>query len=85
MTSRPHDALFRSAFEQPAHAAGTLRHVLSADLAAAVDWRTLRLEPGSFVDPELADHHTDLLFSARLGGAAALIYVLLEHQSTADR
>lgn len=36
-------------------------------------------------NPALADHHIDLLFSARLRtDAAELVHVLLEHQSTAD-
>src|SRR5262249_10196065 len=48
-------------------------------------WDTMHGEPGSFIDPDLADHHSDLLFSARLRtDAAELIHVLLEHQSTAD-
>lgn len=84
MTVRPHDALFRSAFEDPRHAAGEIRCVMPVALAAAVDWATLRHEPGSFVDGELADRHTDLLFSAQVGGGRALIYLLLEHQSTND-
>lgn len=84
MTPRPHDALFRSAFEHPAHAAAELRHVLPRELADAIEWSELRLEPGSFVDPKLADRHTDLLFSTSIDGHRALVYVLLEHQSTPD-
>lgn len=42
--------------------------------------------PGSFVDPELAERHTDLLFSIRSrGGEETLVYMLLEHQSRSDR
>ena len=84
VTSRPHDALFRSAFEHPDDAAGEVRHVLPPGVVEAIDWSTLRLEPGSFIDPELADRHSDLLFSAWIADAPALIYLLLEHQSTPD-
>ncbi len=52
-------------------------------MVAAIDWRTLALEPGSFVDEELAGQHTDLLFSAQ-AGERVLVYVLFEHQSTLD-
>lgn len=79
-----HDALFKAAFEHPPHAAGLLRHLLSASLVHAIDWDTLTLEPGSFVDRTLAKSHSDLLFSARLGDREVLLYLLLEHQSSND-
>src|ERR1044071_1007284 len=85
MTARPHDALFKSAFETPADAAALLRELLPAALRDLVAWDTLHGEPGSFVDPTLADLHSDLVFSARLRTEAGeLVHVLLEHQSTAD-
>jgi hypothetical protein len=55
-------------------------------MAEALDWSTLALQPGSFVDRDLASLHTDLLYtSAWRGGAEALVYVLFEHQSSSDR
>jgi len=39
----------------------------------------------SFVDEELTDHHTDLLFSVEVCGRQTWVYILLEHQSTNDR
>ncbi|MBL4683120.1 MAG: Rpn family recombination-promoting nuclease/putative transposase, partial [Nannocystaceae bacterium] len=84
MTKRPHDALFKSAFEHPPHAAELLRGCLPAPLAEVIAWDTIALEPGSFVDDELADSHTDLLFSVDVHETRVLIYVLLEHQSESD-
>jgi hypothetical protein len=85
MTPRPHDALFKAAFEAPADAAALLRELLPAALRDLIAWDTLHAESGSFVHPALADHHSDLLFSAPLRtDAPELIHVLLEHQSTAD-
>lgn len=84
MTDQPHDAIFKRAFEAPADAAGLLRGALPPAVAAAIDWATIRGEPGSFVGKELEGLHTDLLFSAQLGGRQALLYILLEHQSTSD-
>ena len=66
MTGRPHDALFKAAFEQPAHAAALLRELVPAALGALIAWDTLRGETGSFVDTALAYRHSDLVFSARL-------------------
>ena len=80
----PHDALFRHVFSRTENAAGELRAVLPAALSARIDWASLRLVDGRFVDPELADRLTDLLFAANIAGREAFVYLLLEHQSTID-
>jgi hypothetical protein len=85
MTSRPHDAMFKSAFELPADAAVLLRSLLPAAITDAVSWDTLRCDHGSFIDSKGADHHGDLLFRAHLrAGWPECIFFLLEHQSTVD-
>jgi len=81
---QPHDALFKLAFETPADAAGILRGALPPAVAEAIDWSTNRGEPWSFVGKEFEGRHTDLLFSATLGGEPTFLYLLLEHQSTSD-
>ncbi|QSQ19967.1 Rpn family recombination-promoting nuclease/putative transposase [Pyxidicoccus parkwayensis] len=84
--SGPHDLFVRYTFGHPERAAAELRAVLPAPIVSAVDWTSLRREPGSVVDPELRETESDLLFTARLRtGESLLLYVLLEHQSTVDR
>lgn len=51
VTTKPHDAIFKAAFEHPKHAAGLFRDLLPARLVNEIDWSTLALEPGSFVIP----------------------------------
>jgi len=58
--------------------------MLPKALCDAISWSTLTREAGSFIDEALADTHTDLLFSVELGDRKALLYLLLEHQSTLD-
>jgi predicted transposase/invertase (TIGR01784 family) len=84
MPTSPHDRLVKKTFEQPENAAGELQAVLPAPLVAAIDWSTLRLEPGSFVDDDAREHHTDLLFSAVIRETRAYVFVLFEHQSSPD-
>lgn len=79
-----HNQLFQHTYAQPEHAIGLLREVLPAPLAAAIDWRSLQLVPGSSVDDSLRSRHADVLFSARAAGVPLLLYVLLEHKSVAD-
>ena len=83
-TSSPHDAFFKRTFSDPKQAASLLKSQLPRSLCDRIDWTTLELVPGSFVDETLADRHTDLLFAARVGSKPVLLYVLLEHQSSVD-
>lgn len=83
-TESPHDALFLYTFSSVEHAAGALRAMLPPALAAEVDFSTLSLSPGHFVDSQLDGRRTDLLFSARIAGRKAFVYLLFEHQSSAD-
>lgn len=80
-----HDALFKAAFGQPDLARSELELVLPDEVRAHLDLATLQVSPGSFVDEELRHAHTDLLYRVGLrSGGEALVYVLLEHQSTFD-
>jgi predicted transposase/invertase (TIGR01784 family) len=80
----PHDALFRRTFGNAEHAVGLLRSMLPQALADAADWSTLQLRDGSFVDPSLAERHSDLLYAVKLAGRDAFVYAVLEHQSSSD-
>ena len=44
-------------------------------LAPEIDWSTLKLESGSFVDEKFADEHSDLLFSADARGSGERVLV----------
>lgn len=83
--STPHDRLFKSTFSQPEHAIELLRSLLPADIAQHLDFATLRVESGSFIDEKLRTRFSDLLFSIRIAGRRAYLYVLCEHQSRTER
>jgi hypothetical protein len=85
MTPRPHDALFKAAFEAPRHAAALMRALLPAEVSEAIAWDTMARDSASSVDVALVDRHGDLQFKVRLrSGEPALLFLLLEHQSTED-
>jgi hypothetical protein len=60
--------------------------LLGPKLARRLDWSTLRALPDRFVEPQLSEQRSDLLFAAEAlgGGEPLLVYVLFEHQSTVD-
>jgi hypothetical protein len=68
----PHDTLSRRVFSRKENAAGELRAVLPDALSGRIDWASLELVDGRFVDPELADRLSDLLFAADIDGHDAL-------------
>jgi len=82
MIPNPHDALVKGVFGKPEHIQGMLRAIVPAAVAEELDWSTLTLCPGSFVDLALKEQHTDLLYSATWrDGSEFLVYFLFEHLS----
>ncbi len=59
--------------------------MLPVEVQAHLDLATLVVSPGSFVDDDLRHAHTDLLYRVRPRAEGdALVYLLMEHQSTFD-
>ncbi|MDQ8040102.1 MAG: Rpn family recombination-promoting nuclease/putative transposase [Rickettsiella sp.] len=46
------------------------------------DFSTHKIEPGSFIDDNLSQHHSDILYSLNIEGHKGYIYIDVEHQST---
>lgn len=83
-TPTPHDRLFHHVFSNPIHARGELETLLPVTISHRIDWTTLEALPTRVIDRRLAEFRSDVLFRANLGGHDVLLYLLLEHQSTAD-
>jgi predicted transposase/invertase (TIGR01784 family) len=81
-----HDAFFKHVFSDPKLASMFLREHLPPELAELLGSEPPQTIPGSFVDEDLKQHHSDLIFSVPLkNGTPAFAYVLVEHKSTPDR
>ncbi len=81
----PHDAISFKILSKPEHAAAELKCIFPSALVAAIDWNTLQPRPLRFVDAKLSSKYADVLFSVEMAGKEALIYILFEHKSVADR
>lgn len=80
-----HDALVRRVLGDLATAGAWLQARLPEDMVQRLDFATLQLQPGMFVDEELRRSETDVLFRVRhKSGRSVFVYVLVEHQSTVD-
>jgi predicted transposase YdaD len=89
----PHNNFFHYALSHMPSARSFIETQLSPRAVAELDMETLRLEQTSFIDADLREKYSDLLFSVQLakptsppGGNAdeALVYVLFEHKSQSD-
>jgi len=84
-TPVPHDAAFKAFLTHPETARDFIELHLPAELRAACDLSTLKLESGSFVEESLRAYYSDVLYSLKTASGDGYIHVLIEHQSTPDR
>ncbi len=83
--SNPHDKFFKATFGRLDVAADFLAHYLPPEVAAVLDLSDLELAKDSFVDAELQEYFSDLLYRARMKrGGAAYVYLLFEHKSAPE-
>ncbi len=64
-TPTPHDATFRQFLTQPDIARDFMEIHLPAELRAVCDLSTLKLESGSFVEDDLRQYFSDVLYSLK--------------------
>jgi hypothetical protein len=83
---KPHDSLFRFSWSDLPTARAHFQGALSARLSEQLDWSTLALQPGSFMDERFQDFHSDVLYQVQtLDKKPVFLYLLFEHQSSMDR
>jgi predicted transposase YdaD len=81
-----HDSFFKQTLSDPQLAGTFLREHLPPDVAGLLGNEPPEQVAGSFVDEELRQHHSDLLWRVHLKtGGQAFAYVLLEHKSSPDQ
>jgi predicted transposase YdaD len=86
---KPHDALFRFAFEDERSAAILLRGLLERDprtrlLAGVIDWSRLKRIDRPFSDAADQPFAVDLWYAAPIGDDVVALHVIVEHKSVPD-
>jgi predicted transposase/invertase (TIGR01784 family) len=83
----PHDLMVRAVLSDLAEATSFLQRHLPQEVSQALNWSTLTLREGSFVDEDLRRSEADVLYEVEhvSGEDSVWLYILLEHQSTPDR
>ena len=78
------DTLYSDAFLRPRFATGELCALLPAEMVAALRFMSMKPEPISVVDPELAQFETDLLYRVELAGKETFVFLLVQHPSSPE-
>ncbi|MBA8867203.1 putative transposase/invertase (TIGR01784 family) [Pantoea agglomerans] len=84
-TPTPHDATFRQFLTHPDVARDFMELHFPAELRAICDLSTLKLESGSFVEDDLRQYFSDVLYSLKTTAGEGYVHVLIEHQSSPDK
>lgn len=83
--NQPHDKYFRATFGNVSFASDFLKNYLPKDLTNIIDMKTLEPQKDSYLDKQLKEQFTDLLFRVNIDNRKGYIYFLFEHKSYKDR
>ncbi|WP_010598074.1 Rpn family recombination-promoting nuclease/putative transposase [Rickettsiella massiliensis] len=81
----PHDAIFKKFFSDIEVARTFVKSYLDPDLQQKCNLTSLKIEPGSFVEEELSQQHSDILYSLKIDGIKGYVYINVEHQSSPNK
>lgn len=82
----PHDKFFRESFSRPEIAVDFVRSYLPREIVEQLDLDTLEIVDGIFVDSDLEQQQSDILYKLRtLQDEDFYVYLLLEHKSKPER
>jgi recombination-promoting nuclease RpnB len=80
-----HDSLFKYFLADIKIAKSFFSVYLHEDIKALCDFSTLKLEPGSFVEKNLRQYFSDILYSVKMLGEKGYLYPLIEHETKPNR
>lgn len=81
----PHDKFFKKTFGDVAVAKDFLNNYLPQKLMGIIDIETLEPQKDSYIDEELKEGFSDLLFRANINKREGYLYLLFEHKSYPSR
>jgi len=79
-----HDNAYKLLFSHPEMVADLLRGFVRQDWIKQVDFATLEKVSGNFVNDDLQDRESDVIWRVRLKKDWLYVYLLLEFQSSVD-
>ncbi len=84
-TPLTHDGIFKRFLMDIQGAKDFFDIYLPQNIKSLCDFSTLALTNSSFIDKQLRSRISDVLYSVQTGTSKGYIYIMIEHQSTADK
>jgi predicted transposase/invertase (TIGR01784 family) len=82
----PHDASFQDIFSDIEKAEELIKISLPVEIIKNLNWKKLRYEKNTFVDENLKNYQSDMIFSIKTKNNQSMKrYVLFEHKSYRDK
>ena len=82
---KAHDKFIRDLMSRKEVVQDFLRYYLDEKLVKLLDLSTLEIKKDTFVDQELVEHFSDILYQLKFrNGQKTQVYVLIEHKSYSD-
>lgn len=81
----PHDKFFKKTFGDVAVAGDFLDNYLPQSIVDIIDMDTLEPQKDSFINKELQESFSDLLYKANINNREGYLYFLFEHKSYSSR
>lgn len=79
----PHDKVFKKAMADVRVARNFFEHYLPQNIKELIDLDILSLSPNSYVDDDLNNSSSDVLYETQIANMPAFLYILIEHYSSA--
>lgn len=80
-----HDSFFKSSLTQKKIAVDFFKAHIPKSLQKHIDYTSLRLSNKSFVTEKYKQLHSDLVYQCKINQSSGYLYLLIEHQTTADK
>jgi predicted transposase YdaD len=86
VVNNPHDKAFKKVYKEPENARSLIINVLPERVVNLMDLSTLEICKDSFIEADLADYYSDMLYRVKFrDGSFGSVYVLFEHKSYFDK
>ena len=81
----PHDKFFKGMFSRKDEARDFFVNYLPKEILKLLDLERIEIVKDSFIETELKEYFSDILYKVYLTGSPAYLYMLFEHKSYPDR
>jgi len=80
-----HDSLFKETWNKKSNAKEFLKNYLPAKVLKIVNLDSLKICKDTFIENDLKNYYSDILYKVNIGDESGYIYFLFEHKSYLDK